>query len=146
MKISSADVPCTCDLSQTVADLYTSCSDLHACSQPGESIGNVGQLAADLLIATCGGIRLVGYLESPYIQPCAGLDAFRSAASGSGGSVHLALELYEDAERGLLVLQQRAPVLRGCAARFAAQLVDWLQESGFSEVLSLFRIGILLDC
>ncbi len=109
--------------------------------QPGESVGNVGQLAVDLLIATCGGMRLVGYLESPFVQPVAGLDAFRS-----DGTLHLALELYEDAERGLFVLQQRAPTLRGCAAQFAAQLADWLHSSGFSEVISSATPFSMLLC
>lgn len=97
--------------------------------QPGESIGNVGQLAADLLIATRG-MPLVGYLESPLVQPCAGLDAFARA-----GTLHLALELYADADTSLVVLQQRAPVLRGCQAQFTAQLADWLQASAFSQVM-----------
>lgn len=96
--------------------------------QPGESIGNVGQLAADLLIATRS-MPLVGYLDSQFVQPCAGLDAY-----ARDGTVHLALELYADAASQLVVLQQRAPVLRGCQAQFAAQLADWLHASGFSQV------------
>jgi proteasome assembly chaperone 2 len=38
---------------------------------PSISIGNVPQLALDLLITTLK-IPLVGYLTSPYLVPCAG--------------------------------------------------------------------------
>jgi proteasome assembly chaperone 2 len=38
---------------------------------PSVSIGNVPQLAIDLLITTLK-IPLVGYLPSPYLVPCAG--------------------------------------------------------------------------
>ena len=38
---------------------------------PSVSIGNVPQLAVDLLIATLK-VPLVGYMSSPYLVPCAG--------------------------------------------------------------------------
>lgn len=72
---------------------------------------------------------LIGYLESPLVQPCTGRNAYART-----GTLHLALELYADADNGLAILQQRAPVLRGCQAQFAAQLADWLQASAFSQV------------
>ena len=98
-----------------------------AALQPGEAVGNVGQLAVDLLIVRHNLTR-IGYVETPLIQPCAGLNAY----DGSG-KVHLAMELYAEASTSVVVLQQRAPVLRGCQAQFAAQLADWLQSSGFSQ-------------
>lgn len=38
---------------------------------PSVSIGNVPQLAVDLIIATLN-VPLVGYMTSPYLVPCAG--------------------------------------------------------------------------
>ena len=101
--------------------------------QPAETIGTVGQLSADLLIETLQ-LRLAGYLESKYVQPCAGLGAYH----GGGDTLHLALELYVDSRRSLMILQQRAPVLRGCQAQFAGDLADWLQHSSFKEVTCSF--------
>jgi proteasome assembly chaperone 2 len=98
-----------------------------AALQPGEAVGNVGQLAVDLLIVRHS-LTCIGYLETAFVQPCAGLNAY----DGSG-KVHLAMELYAEAGTGAVVLQQRAPVLRGCQAQFAAQLADWLQSSGFTQ-------------
>ena len=98
-----------------------------AAVQPGEAVGNVGQLAVDLLIVRHSLTR-IGYLETPLVQPCAGLNAYDDS-----GKVHLAMELYAEAGTGEVMLQQRAPVLRGCQAQFAAQLADWLQTSGFTQ-------------
>lgn len=45
------------------------------CFQPALSIGNVGQLVADLLISSMGSER-VGYLDDPNVLPCVGNDAY----------------------------------------------------------------------
>jgi proteasome assembly chaperone 2 len=107
--------------------------------QPGEAVGNVGQLAVDLLIVRHS-LTCIGYLETAFVQPCAGLNAY----DGSG-KVHLAMELYAGADTGVVVLQQRAPVLRGCQAQFAAQLADWLQSSGFSQAHTIHSMMLMLE-
>jgi len=43
--------------------------------QPAVSIGNVGQLTADLLVSSMGSEK-VGYLDDPYVLPCVGNDAY----------------------------------------------------------------------
>ena len=98
------------------------------CAQPAVTIGNVGQLAVDLLISTAK-LPLVGYLESRHVLPCFGLDAFRH-----NGGPATALELYLDARRRVLVLQQRAPAVTGCQRRFAEELLDWVQRTGLTKV------------
>ena len=50
---------------------------------PSVSIGNVPQLAIDLLITTLN-IPLVGYMTSPYLVPCAGTRE-ESSSFGHGG-------------------------------------------------------------
>ena len=92
------------------------------------TIGNVGQLAADLLISTAQ-LPLVGYLESAHVLPCFGLDAFIS----SGGPT-TALELFLDARRRVLVLQQRSPVVTGCQRRFVEELFAWIAQTGLAKV------------
>lgn len=49
--------------------------------QPALSIGNVGQLAADLLVSSMGTER-VGYLDDPYVLPCVGNDAYGPVPQG----------------------------------------------------------------
>jgi hypothetical protein len=50
---------------------------------PSISIGNVPQLAVDLLVTTLT-VPLVGYLTSPYLVPCAGT-VESSGIFGNGG-------------------------------------------------------------
>ena len=57
-------------------------------TQPALSIGNMGQLAVDLLISSSRA-RRVAYLDEPSVLPCAGNDAFGPDAVGD---LALALE------------------------------------------------------
>lgn len=85
-------------------------SDTEGCSpllcfvlQPAVSVGNVGQLAVDLLLQGLP-LRRVGFLEHPHVLPCAGNDALdapegapegghgRPAEGEAGGCLHTALE------------------------------------------------------
>lgn len=49
--------------------------------QPALSIGNVGQLAVDLLVASMKAER-VGYLDTPFVLPCVGNDAYGPVPNG----------------------------------------------------------------
>lgn len=97
------------------------------------TIGNVGQLATDLLIST---LRLsrVGFLETTAVLPCAGNDAF----SHQQGNIALSLELYHlqqpDGQLDIYVVQQRSPAAKGCQQRFAEELSEWTCKAGFTEV------------
>lgn len=94
-------------------------------------MGNVGQLAADLLAETLR-LPLVGHLDSQHLLPCVGVDAF-----GPIGTIHLSLDVMADAERQLAIVQQRAPAIIGCQRIFAEALAEWLQRAEFAEVWRL---------
>ena len=49
--------------------------------QPVVSVGNAGQLAVDMLLASLvpGGVPRVGFLDCPFVLPIAGHDAFASS-------------------------------------------------------------------
>lgn len=106
--------------------------------QPALSIGNVGQLAADLLVSSMGTER-VGYLDDPHVLPCVGNDAYGPVPQGD-----LALPLegfallficsvtamnfhffklkilkmchffaaYDSPSNALTIIQQRSPVIK----------------------------------
>lgn len=101
--------------------------------QPAVTIGNVGQLATDLLIST---LRLsrVGFLETTAVLPCAGNDAF----SHQKGQIALSLELFHlqqpDGQLDIYLIQQRSPAAKGCQQRFAEELSEWTCKAGFREV------------
>ncbi|KAJ0076765.1 hypothetical protein Patl1_36292 [Pistacia atlantica] len=59
-------------------DLNKDCSNLIL---PALSIGNVGQLAVDLLVSSTGA-DTIGYLDDPFVLPCVGNDAYRPSPRG----------------------------------------------------------------
>lgn len=77
---------------------------------PTVLVGNVPQLAADLLIHTYR-LNRVATPASPLVHPFAG------PGDGSAAPA-LPLELYHSPELGVCVMQQRLPVLPGCLAEF----------------------------
>mmetsp|Transcript_13676 Transcript_13676/g.34449 ORF Transcript_13676/g.34449 Transcript_13676/m.34449 type:complete len:258 (-) Transcript_13676:352-1125(-) len=106
---------------------------------PGVSIGNVGQLAVDLLVHSLK-LRRVGFLESQYVLPSVGNDAY--SATGTG-KLAVEMELY-GADGGVFVLQQRSPPVVGCQRLFAAELMDWVAASGFAKLVVLASIDSAL--
>ncbi|XP_020093074.1 proteasome assembly chaperone 2 isoform X2 [Ananas comosus] len=117
---------------------------------PGLSIGNVGQLAVDLLIASTRAKR-VGWLDAPSVLPCVGNDAYGPVAEGD---LALPLEAYESPLHAISLIQQRSPVIKvvrwshrnyltGCAfiqgmmVTFAKKFANFLVRSGKQHVIVL---------
>lgn len=98
---------------------------------PAVTVGNVGQLAIDLLVQSTVGSRRIGSLQSATVVPVTGGCAFSSADGALHGPAR-ELELY--VVDGKLVLQQRAPALPGCQRRFARELADWIESKGIEKV------------
>ena len=94
------------------------------------SVGNVGQLSCELLLANNDHQR-VGYLLDPNVLPCFGHDPL------THGSSALSLELYQlkEASPPIYVLQQRAPAHVGRQRAFAANLVQWIVQCAFEKVV-----------
>ena len=101
------------------------------------TLGNVGQLALDLLVST---LRLPrqACLISHNVLPCLGYDAFGPASqSQPDQATHLvtALELYQLGNFALL--QQRAPAAKGRQQAYAEELAAWIVSMGFQRVVLL---------
>ncbi|CAN0107813.1 unnamed protein product, partial [Discosporangium mesarthrocarpum] len=103
---------------------------------PVVSTGNVGQLAVDLFLSTgwaapadspCS-LKRVGYLETEHVAPAVGYEVFYP---GQPPQLCLNLELHRFDGRPVTLLQQRAPVIAGSEAAFAAELIAWASRSGF---------------
>ena len=95
---------------------------------PVVAVGNVAQLAADLVIATLQ-LQRAGTLYHDALLPCIGAAAYSHAPGLSSG-----LELYACPQRRLAVLQQRAPAAPGLHAELAAATADWVAAAGFKQV------------
>ncbi|KAL6894156.1 hypothetical protein ACP4OV_008254 [Aristida adscensionis] len=100
---------------------------------PALSIGNVGQLAVDLLISSARA-RRVAYLDEPSVLPCAGNDAFGPDAIGD---LALALEAYESVSHSLAFVQQRSPVITGMMVSFAKNVADFVSSVGKEHIIIL---------
>ncbi|KAH3764605.1 proteasome assembly chaperone 2 [Pelomyxa schiedti] len=105
---------------------------------PALTIGNVPQMACDLLIHNSHANR-VGYICSDDVVATCGVDAYTPPSSGV---VHTSVELYECPRPtgSVFILQQRSPVRQGCGLQYAASLSKWLKDSGFSHVVLLVSI------
>ncbi|KAG6436252.1 hypothetical protein SASPL_101138 [Salvia splendens] len=87
---------------------------------PALSIGNVGQLAVDLLISSLKADK-VGCLDDPNVLPCFGNDAYSPSPLGK---LALSLEAYESSSSGLTLVQQRSPVLKGIMVAYAKNIAN----------------------
>ncbi|KAH9610587.1 hypothetical protein KSS87_000872 [Heliosperma pusillum] len=100
---------------------------------PALSIGNVGQLAVDLMISTTKAER-IGFLDDPNVLPCVGNDAYGPLPVGL---LALPLEVYDLASNELTFVQQRSPVVKGMMVQFAKNLADFAVAAGKKHVILL---------
>ncbi|KAF3550059.1 hypothetical protein DY000_02004538 [Brassica cretica] len=100
---------------------------------PALSIGNVGQLAVDLLVSSTGANR-VGYLDDPNLLPCVGNDAYGPLPCGD---IALPLEVYESPSSATTLAQQRSTVAKGMMIKFAENIADFAASSGKKHVIVL---------
>jgi len=119
---------------------------------PAVSVGNVGQLAADLVISTLQ-MNKAGIIYDDSITPVVGNDPYGGCFSSRVSKLHLATEngvsspspstlmtsceLYESPPHRLVVLQLRSPLIRGRHASFRKKLIDFIKEKRFGRVLLL---------
>ncbi len=133
------------------------------------SQGNVGQLALDLMVASASSsslaqapsVELLGWVDSEHHVPMAGHELFDRRTGKEGQQqpqLCLPLELYGlgsadgDEDGGgqrwwrLVLLQTRAPLLRGRGPAFAEELVAWAKGTGaFGRVVVVAGAAPMLD-
>ncbi|KAL4629981.1 proteasome assembly chaperone 2 [Arapaima gigas] len=102
---------------------------------PAVSVGNVGQLATDLLISSLGMPR-VGYLHTDCLIPMAGNNPY--AVSGeSAAELSTNAEVYCLSDVRLTVLQIRAPVIQTKSRKFRKLVLSWIKACGFDKTIVL---------
>jgi proteasome assembly chaperone 2 len=102
---------------------------------PAVSIGNVGQLAIDLMIETSQALR-AGRFVDENILPCGGSGSY-SHIPGPAYSLELFTLPNTSATSNTFILQQRAPVAPGLQQAFADALVGWGQSNGVAKFIIL---------
>jgi len=91
------------------------------------SLGNVGQLSADLLISTLK-MSKVGYIDDDALLPAIGIEA---------GKLAVNVEIFALEESSIFVMQQRAPIVGKRAEKYASKIRVWVEKSGFKVDSSL---------
>ncbi|KJE93481.1 hypothetical protein CAOG_04268 [Capsaspora owczarzaki ATCC 30864] len=118
---------------------------------PCESVGNVGQLCIDLLGATLlhqaatasskhTSFQRIGFLHSSALLPAAGNDALAPASVASQGNLCTAAEVFRDTSRKIVLIQQRAPIVKSRRREFATALTQWFTQHEFAKILVLASI------
>ncbi|EYU42636.1 hypothetical protein MIMGU_mgv1a011492mg [Erythranthe guttata] len=100
---------------------------------PALSVGNVGQLAVDLLISSLKADK-IGCLDDPNVLPCVGNDAYSPAPAGK---LALPLEAYESSSSALTLVQQRSPVIKGMMIEYAKNMANFAAANGKKHVIIL---------
>ncbi|XP_034016190.1 proteasome assembly chaperone 2 [Thalassophryne amazonica] len=102
---------------------------------PAVAVGNVGQLAVDLIVSTLNMSR-VGYMHTDCLVPMVGNNPYTTCKEDAD-ELHTSAEVYTAAETKLAVLQIRSPIIQNKAKTFRQLLVSWIKTSGFSRTIVL---------
>ena len=101
---------------------------------PSVSVGNVPQLALDLLINTAT-LPRVGWIKDDHLLPVVGGDAFDH--EHRSGILHCAAEVFVSEGDKLLIVQIRSPVAKSKGKRFMERLIHWIKQCKFELVILL---------
>ncbi|KAK6644496.1 hypothetical protein RUM43_000763 [Polyplax serrata] len=96
---------------------------------PSVSVGNVGQLASDLLISSLY-LKKIGFIWHPSVLPLAGADPYGRTNSPSTGC-----ELYVSTSLKVLICQIRSAVTK--TRHFVDDLTNWLKSNKVRRVVIL---------
>ncbi|KAK4309407.1 hypothetical protein Pmani_018983 [Petrolisthes manimaculis] len=99
---------------------------------PSVSVGNVGQLAVDLLINNTS-CRKIGLIHHPALLPLVGGDPYSPSSKDvtTSADVHVASNL------SLVFLQIRSPLIKGERLSLMKELCTWIKTVGIKEVVVL---------
>lgn len=108
----------------------------HTCVIPSVGVGNVAQLAADLLISTLS-MERIGTVWHPAIIPICGADAFERDDNSNDDNLTTACELYVAKEPKLLVFQIRSPLVATLMTDFFMKIIDFLCTNKIGQLIVL---------
>uniref|UniRef100_A0A8C5QV93 Proteasome assembly chaperone 2 n=1 Tax=Leptobrachium leishanense TaxID=445787 RepID=A0A8C5QV93_9ANUR len=102
---------------------------------PAISVGNVGQLAIDLIIATLN-MPKVGYFYTDCLLPMVGNNPYATNEENAK-ELSINAEVYALPSSKLAVLQLRSPIIKKKSKDFCQALISWIKRSSFSKVILL---------
>ncbi|KAM8967905.1 proteasome assembly chaperone 2 [Pelodytes ibericus] len=102
---------------------------------PAVSVGNVGQLAIDLVISTLH-LPKVGYFYTDCLVPMVGNNPYATNEENTKDLCTNA-EVYALPSRKLAVLQLRSPIIKKKSKSFRQELICWIKRCAFTKVILL---------
>lgn len=96
---------------------------------PSVCVGNVGQLAADLIIHSLN-LKKLGYVWHPSVISLAGSDPY-----GWHNSISLGLEIFYSSSLKIIVFQIRTTIIDNNS--FVQDLVSWLLKNKLKQIIVL---------
>ncbi|KAH9644062.1 hypothetical protein HF086_004323 [Spodoptera exigua] len=99
---------------------------------PSVAVGNVGQLACDLIISSLN-MTKIGIIYSPALIPISGYDPYKIGSD----SISSCCELYQCAERKVVILLLRAPLVYKYANQFLTEVVDKFKSENIKDIVIL---------
>lgn len=101
---------------------------------PSVGISHVGQMAVDMLLFNLKDtLKRVSDIYDEAILPLVGIDV--------DGTMCQCLEVYQSEDLKLVVLQQRAPFVKGRIPAFRSRLLQWVRECQFGKVVMLSGVS-----
>ncbi|KAM5222134.1 proteasome assembly chaperone 2 [Ctenodactylus gundi] len=102
---------------------------------PAVSVGNVGQLAMDLIISTLN-MSKIGYFYTDCLVPMAGNNPYATSEDNST-ELSINTEVYSLPSKKLAALQLRSVFIKYKSKSFCEKLLSWVAGSGFAQVVVL---------
>ncbi|XP_077886601.1 proteasome assembly chaperone 2 isoform X1 [Ictidomys tridecemlineatus] len=102
---------------------------------PAVSVGNVGQLAIDLIISTLN-MRKIGYFYTDCLVPIVGNNPYATEEDNST-ELSTNAEVYSLPSKKLVALQLRSIFIKYKSKSFCEKLLSWVQSSGCAKVIVL---------
>uniref|UniRef100_A0A1A8DVT6 Proteasome assembly chaperone 2 n=1 Tax=Nothobranchius kadleci TaxID=1051664 RepID=A0A1A8DVT6_NOTKA len=102
---------------------------------PAVAMGNVGQLAVDLVVSTLN-LSRVSYFHTGCLNPMVGNNNPHNSCKKDGEGLHCPAEVFTAAERKLAVLQIRVPIIQKKSKKFRQMLVPGSNPAASPGLLS----------
>ncbi|CAK7311257.1 Proteasome assembly chaperone 2 [Vulpes lagopus] len=107
----------------------------HTLLMPAVSVGNVGQLAIDLIISTLN-MRKIGYFYTDCLVPMVGNNPYATAEENST-ELCINAEVYSLPSKKLVALQLRSIFIKYKSKPFCEKLLSWVKSSNCAKVIVL---------
>ncbi|XP_037364774.1 proteasome assembly chaperone 2 [Talpa occidentalis] len=102
---------------------------------PAVSVGNVGQLAIDLIVSTLN-MHKIGYFYTDCLVPMVGNNPYATAEENST-ELSINAEVYSLPSKKLMALQLRSIFIKYKSKSFCEKLLSWVKSSNCAKVIVL---------